>query len=343
MLRIAMLSFAHVHVGGYVEEIVKHPEAEVACLWDDDPKRLQAAAQRFGAPACDDLDAILERADIDGVVISSETAKHAQLIEAAIQHGKHVFTEKGLTIRLEKANEIVRAVNDSDIRFMIMLPMRTRADILFMKRTLDEGWIGKVSLMRAHIGHNWAIDRLFKDGHIWFGDCELAGGGAMFELGSHTVDIMRWFMGEPKSVVAKINNFSGAYPIDDNSAAVVEFKSGALGILDTAWVQRAGPNPVEIYGTDGFIGLDLWREPYGGLRLTSTKLQPNGIQGYIEPTELPDALPGPMDQWISAILHGTEMTITVEDGRNLTEMLEGIYTAARKGSQYVFQEGLASD
>jgi predicted dehydrogenase len=89
---------------------------------------------------------------------------------------------------------------------------------------------------------------------------------------------------------------------------------------------------MEIYGTKGYIG----RDPSGGLLLRSTELEPEGIQGFIKPAKLPDTLPMPMDQWVSAILHGTEMTITVEDGRNLTEMLERAYQAARTGKEVQF-------
>jgi predicted dehydrogenase len=139
-------------------------------------------------------------------------------------------------------------------------------------------------------------------------------------------------MGEPKSVISKIQQFSDAYPIDDNSAIVVEFKNGGLGILDTAWVHRAGPNPIEIYGTDGFVG----RGFDGSLVLNSTQLQPEGIQGPIHPTNLPAALPMPMDQWISAILHDTPMTISVDDGRNLTELLDKAYQSAREKREVEF-------
>jgi predicted dehydrogenase len=113
---------------------------------------------------------------------------------------------------------------------------------------------------------------------------------------------------------------------------VVEFESKALGILDTAWVQRSGPNPFEIRGTKGYLGTDA----SGGLLLRSTDLEAGGIQGYIKPARMPDDLPNPMEQWISAILHGTDMTITVEDGRNLTEMLERAYQAAREGREVTF-------
>ncbi|HEY3341006.1 MAG TPA: gfo/Idh/MocA family oxidoreductase, partial [Anaerolineae bacterium] len=111
-------------------------------------------------------------------------------------------------------------------------------------------------------------------------------------------------------------------------------KNGALGILDTSWVHRAGPNPYEIYGTDGYMSLGV--APNSGLLINSTQLKAGDIQGYISPTNLPKAPPMPMDQWLNAILNGTPMTITVEDGRNLTELLEGTYQSARGGKEVVF-------
>lgn len=333
MLRIAMLSFAHVHANGYAEAVAKHPEATIQCIWDDDPERGRAAAERFGVPLYRDLGAVVGSPEVDAVVVNAPTSQHPEVIKAAIEHGKHVFTEKALTITTREADEIVDAVHRSGIKFMISLPSRTRPETLFMKQVLDRGWLGRVTLMRARVAHMAALDRWFHGGSAWFADEGLAGGGALFDLGCHTVDVMRWFLGEPKSVVAKIQNLSGAYPIDDNSVVVVEFKSGALGILDTAWVHRAGPNPVEVYGTEGYVG----RSPGGGLTLSSTQLRPEGIDGAITPSKLPDALPMPMEQWISAILHGTPMTITVEDGRNLTQLLEGAYRAAREKREIEFQ------
>ncbi|MBN1876909.1 MAG: Gfo/Idh/MocA family oxidoreductase [Anaerolineae bacterium] len=334
MLKVAMLSFAHVHANGYAQHALDHPDAQIQCIWDDDEVRGKIASERFGAPWYGDLEAVLSSPDVDAVVINAYTSQHPWVMKAAIKHGKHVFTEKALTIATQDADEIVKLVNDSGIKFMISLPSRVRPETLFMKEVLDKGWLGKITLMRARVAHSAALDVWFtKEAHNdWFGDAELAGGGALFDLGCHTVDVMRWFMGEPKRMVSIIQNFSGTYDIDDNSAIVVEFKSGALGILDTAFVHRAGPNPMEIYGTDGYIG----RDPRGGLLLNSTQLQAGGIVGYISPSKLPDALPMPMDQWISAILHDTSMTITVEDGRNLTQMLEGAYKAAKEKREIEF-------
>ncbi len=332
MLRVAMLSFAHVHANGYAQAVVNHPEAEIVSIWEDDAGRGKAATERFGVPYETDLEKVVSRDDVDAVVINAYTSQHPRVIKAALKYGRHVFTEKALTVKTEDADEIVAAVNKSGVRFMISLPSRTRGETLFIKEVLDKGWLGDITFMRARVAHNASLDHWFHGGSAWFADAELAGGGALFDLGCHTVDVMRWFMGKPKSVVAKINTFSDAYPIDDNSVIVVEFESKALGVLDTAWVQRSGPNPIEIRGTKGYIG----RDASGGLILSSTDLDTGGIRGYIKPARMPENLPMPMDQWVSAILHGTDMTITVEDGRNLTEMLERSYQAAREGREVTF-------
>jgi predicted dehydrogenase len=329
-----MLNMAHVHANGYGDHVVKHPEAEITHIWDDDPARGKAASERFGVPWSDDLEKVLGSADVDAVVVNAPTSQHPQVLKAAVNHKKHIFTEKALTVSTADADEIVKQVNQSGIKFMISLPSRTRPEVLFMRQVIDKGWLGKVTLMRARVAHSAALDHWFHDGSAWFADAALAGGGALFDLGCHTTDVMRWLMGKPKSVMAKVQNFSGAYPIDDNTVAVIEFESGALGILDTAWVHRAGPNPYEFYGTDGYLGLNT--APDAGINLSSTQLQSQDMQGYLKPTNLPKALPMPMDQWISAILHGTPMTITVEDGRNLTEMLEGIYASAHSGCVHNF-------
>lgn len=337
-LRIAMLSFAHVHANDYARQVQAHPEAAIQCIWDDDPARGQEAARAHGVPYETDLQKVLSSPEVDAVLINAPTRQHTELIMAAVQQRKHIFTEKALTITTADADTVVQAVHDSGIQFMISLPSRTTPETLFIKSALDQGLIGRVTLMRARIAHMAALDHWFHEGSAWFGDAAQAGGGALFDLGCHTVDLMRWFMGEPASVIAKVQNFSGAYDIDDSSAAVVEFKNGGLGILDVSWVQRVGPNPLEIYGTEGYVSRAV--APGQGLLLASKKLNipgyPTGGIPTTIPAELPKALPTALQQWVSACLHGTATTISVVDGRNLTEMLVGIYAAARSHAEYHF-------
>jgi len=336
---LAKLSFAHVHAAGYVEQIRNNPDAELVAIWDEDAARGRIEAEKRGVPFYANLDEVLALDSVQGVVIDAPTNLHPMVMIAAANAGKHIFTEKALTITIKEADEVVAAIKKAGIKFMISLPSRVNREILFAKKVLDDGLLGNVTEMRARIAHMAALDRWFKpgDGHsgsLWFGDEKAAGGGAFFDLGCHRVDVMRWFLGEPASVVARMNNFSDAYPIDDNMVAVVEFKNKALGILDVSWVHRAGPNPLEIYGTHGFLTIGAGPGP--NVWMESTKIDAGGLKGPIAPTNFPPAPPMPMAQWISAIKDGTPMTIDIQDGWNLTQLMEGCYTAARTGQAYRF-------
>jgi predicted dehydrogenase len=328
-----MLSFAHVHANGYADQVKRHPEASVSCVWDHDEERGRGGAERCGAPFVGKLEEALRRDDVDGVVVNVETVRHRDVIMAAIEAGKHVFTEKALTIRTADSDEIVRAVHDRGIRFMISLPSRTSPEVLFARQVLDQGLLGEITMMRMRIAHAIALNRGFQGPSAWFGDAELAGGGSLFDLGCHVVDVMRWFGGEPESVIAKTANFTGNYDIDDECVAIVQFRNKAIGILDCAWTQRAGPNTKEIYGTEGFLG---WGFPGQNPQLHSRKLELGDYAGAVIPARLPRSLPSAMEQWFAAILRNEPMTITVEDGRNLTQLLEGIYTSAREGREVRF-------
>jgi predicted dehydrogenase len=336
---LAKLSFAHVHAGDYARQIDASPDAELVAVWDEEPARGRREAEKRGVPFFERLEDLLAEERVRGVVVDTPTALHPRVLIAAADAGKHIFTEKALTITTADADEVAAAVRRAGVKFMISLPSRVRPEILFAKRVVDDGLLGAVTTMRARIAHSAALDRWFgrgedHGGSAWFGDEAAAGGGAFFDLGCHRVDVMRWLLGEPASVVARNNNVSGSYPIDDNMVAVVEFKNRALGILDVSWVHRAGPNPLEIYGTEGFLSIDLGAGPR--VWLESTRLEANGIKGAIAPSNLPPALPMPMSQWIAAIKDGTPMTIDLQDGWNLTQLLEGCYTAARTGQAFRF-------
>ncbi len=334
-LGIALLSFAHVHARGYADQVRDHADCEVVAIWDEDPVRGTSEAEKRGAEFCSSLDEVLGNPAVDGVVVNAPTAAHRDILVSAAQAGKHIFTEKSLTITLTDANDVVKAVEDAGIRFVISLPSRVRPEILFAKRVLDMGYLGEVTHMRTRIAHMAALDRWFSGGSAWFADEAVAGGGAFFDLGCHRVDLVRWFLGEPASAVAQLTNSSHAYEIDDSMVAVISFRNHAIAMIDVSWVHRYGPNPLEIYGTDGYLSIDA--APNGPkIQLISGQLKAGDIQGYITPSSLPPGPPQLLNQWVSAIKEGTICATNVTDGWNLVQLLEGCYTAGREGREVVF-------
>lgn len=334
-LGVAMLSFAHVHANGYADQLKSIEDCELVAIWDEDIDRGKAQADTRGVPFYDTLEAVLSLSEVEAVICNAPTSMHKDILIAAAKAGKHIFTEKSLTITLSDATDVLREVEISGVKFMISLPSRVRPEILFAKQVLDQGLLGDITLMRTRIAHSAALDRWFSGGSLWFGDEEQAGGGAFFDLGCHRVDVMRWFLGEPESATAQMNNFSNNYSIDDNMVAVVKFRNKALGIIDVSWVHRHGPNPLEIYGTEGYLGIEA--APNGPrIQLISTRLSSGDIQGYVIPTNLPAALPSLMEQWVSSIKNGTSSTVSIYDGWNLVQLLEGCYNAGRQGHEFIF-------
>jgi predicted dehydrogenase len=323
MIRVAKLSFAHVHARGYAKQILENPETKLVAVWDEEEYGGKQAAQEYNAPFYSDLDKLLSRDDVDAVVVDAVTSDHPRVMIAAAKAGKHIFTEKALAITVKECDQIIEAVKKAGVKFMISLPSRCNADLLLAKKAVDDGLLGDLTFGRGRIAHSAALDKWFKGPSLWFGDAKRAGGGALFDLGCHRVDVIRWLMGEPRSAVSKINNFTGAYPIDDNSVSVVEFANKALGVIDVSWVHRSGPNMLELYGSEGSIVIG-----HGNMHFETRKLSAEAKADYI--ANRPKSLPSPMQQWINAILRDEPTTITIQDGRNLTELMQAFYMSAEQ-------------
>ena len=321
MIRVAKLSFAHVHARGYARQIVENPETELVGVWDEPEYGGDQMAEELGVPFTSNLDEILGRADVDAVAVDAVTSDHPRVMIAAAEAGKHIFTEKALAITVAECREIIRAVEEAGVKFMISLPSRCNPDLLFARKAIEDGLLGELTFGRGRVAHSAALDKWFGGGSAWFADAERAGGGALFDLGCHRVDVIRWLMGEPKSVVARINNLSGNYPIDDNSVSLVEFANKAIGVIDVSWVHRSGPNLLELYGTEGSIVTG-----HGDMHFETRKLDEAGKKQYL--AERPDAPPSPLQQWINAILRDEPMTITIKDGFELTELMQACYISA---------------
>ena len=122
-IRLAMLSFWHVHANDYLHQALATHGMQVAAIWDEEPARGQAQARTLGVPFYTQLDDLLAHADVDGVIVDAPTTMHRNVMVAAAQAGKHIFTEKVLAPTLRECNEIVAAVDKAGVVLMVSLPM----------------------------------------------------------------------------------------------------------------------------------------------------------------------------------------------------------------------------
>lgn len=293
-------------------------------VWDEDEARGREWAQKLGVPFEPDLAKAVSRDDVDGVVVDAPTNMHTDVIMAALQAKRHVFTEKVVALTVEEVDRIGRAAADAGVQFVVSFPFRGQRRFKYAKQAVDDGLVGHVTTVRARLGHNGASDQWLPP-HFY--DPVACGGGAMIDLGCHPMYLARWIGGKPKRVTARFTRFLDRHEVDDNSVAIIEFESGALGVVESSFVSTHSPFALEVYGTEGAI---LVGGPDDGVWVRS-RLAGGKVDGWIRPSQLPEADPSPLSQWITAIEGGLPPKISLQDGRDLTELMEAATRSHREG------------
>ena len=312
MVNLALVGTWHVHFNGYARAAKAHGNCRITALWDPDPAAGAAAALTYGCDFEPDYAALLARPDVDAVLVCTATNLHREVISAAAEAGKHIFTEKALCFTEAEAREVADAVTRSGVKFTISYPWRARSDFKWIKAAVDEGLIGKVNYCRMRNVHNGAGAGWLPD---TFYDPVSCGGGAMMDLGAHGMYILHWLLGDPLKAASAFTNVT-VNSVEDNAATVFTFPDGAIGVNETAFVAPNDPFSLEVVGDKGAIlaGGFLDRCCY------------NVGAGWVFP-QLPKRDPEPIDAWLDALDAGTEPPYGVEDAVALSKMMEMAYTS----------------
>lgn len=323
MLNVAMLSGWHAHARGYAKAVTAMEDARVSVVWDELPERGQAWAKELEAPFEPDLDAVLAREDVDAVVCDAPTNMHADIMVAAANAGKHIFTEKVLALTIAECNRIRDAVEAANVRFCISFPFRTRPGSIFAYNAVRDGLIGDLTFLRARVAHN-AGSAGWLPPHFW-GPVQ-CGGGAMMDLGAHPMYLIRWIAGQPKRISSTFTYHTG-HEVEDNAVSVIEFENKCIGVAETSFMSTYSPSSIELSGTDGaiFVG-----GPAESIQIRSNKLD---NKEWHTPNPLPEEGPPPIRTWIDGILHGAPIPFDIEQGTQLTELMQYAYVAHREGRQ----------
>lgn len=141
-LRVAQLSFWFVHAEQFCLAAQSAPDVELVAIWDSNGERGSQRASHYGVPFYDDVEALLERDDIDAVSLCAEPFRHPDLAEAAAAAGKHMLIEKPMAADLEGAARIVRAVEEHGVRAMPAYNLRFHPVAARVKELVDDGTAG---------------------------------------------------------------------------------------------------------------------------------------------------------------------------------------------------------
>ncbi len=322
-----MVSKWHVHARDYARAALAHEEIRIAAVWDEDAGRGEQWARELQAPFVADLEDLLCRADIDAVIVDTPTSMHLQVIRSALEHGKHVFSEKVLATSLHDCDTLLDLAESRGLRLMVSLPRLSHDYFVTVEHLLSDGAIGELTFLRCRLAHDGALANGESPGGwlpSYFFDKELCGGGALMDLGAHPIYLTNRLAGPPRRLCAAFTYFTGR-EVEDQAVVAVEYSSGVSGVVEAGFISRGSPFALELHGTLGTVLVDD-----GEVRIRSRLLDSAGpLQWHAVP--LFDSLATPMEQWVDAIASRREPTVTIQDVRNLTRFNEAALLSVANG------------
>lgn len=230
------------------------PNAKITAACSIVPAELEFARNTLGVrDLFDDFDVMLEKADIDAVVIVTSTSLHAQQAIKALKAGKHVFVEKPMGVDVAECLEIEKITHQNpDKVFMMGFMRRYDPSYVYAKKKIEEGSIGKPYLVKATgIDPITAVPKVL--------EMEKYSSGLFVAMGVHDVDLIQWYLGSRcKTVFATGGNYAfpafGDYNDVEVGCALYELENGTMGTLHTGRTAVHGYHiETEIVGTEGSI------------------------------------------------------------------------------------------
>lgn len=332
MFKIALLSRWHVHAHKndqrYVKEFLEQPNCKVVCVWDRNPEIAKEWGDEYGVPYETELEKVLSREDVDGVLVTSNATEHKEIFIAAANHGKHIFTEKVLAYNLEEAYEIKKAIDRNGIKFCISFNRLAIKQLAYAKTLVQEGTLGKPVQFRCMCGHRGGLNGDLPE--YWY-DPDVCGGGAMIDLGFNSAYLARYIMGEMESVSSSFNDSILHKRVEDNASCNVIFKNGAMGLIDATFTSPLmSVFELSVYGTDG-----AYYARFGGNDMAELHLIGQPVKS-LSLDEIPESLKSPVQTWVDACINGaSDADYGIDAAIDLVKFMVAAYQSDKENGKRV--------
>lgn len=252
--RIALIGAGYIsdyHARGLLEV----ENVEIVAVVSKTEANAQKFAQKYGIKnAYTSISPIVSDDSIDGVVISTPNVYHAPYAIEFLKSGKDVFLEKPMAMNAAEGIHIRAIAEKSDHLVMVGHMWRFDEDTNYVKSAIESGQLGRIFKTKGYgIHENWGPSG-------WFTKKELAGGGALADMGVHAIDTARYLLGDPMParVYARIASHFGDYDVDDTGIMIITWDNGTESIIESGWwhPHMDGPEAsTGLFGTKGYASL----------------------------------------------------------------------------------------
>lgn len=240
-----------------------------------------------------EIEAALADPQIHAVYVGTPVAMHASQTIAALRAGKHVLCEKPVALNYAQAESMASAAGESGRLLGVAYYRRLYPKLLRANEMLAAGAIGKPTFAFATY-HGW----LESPERGWLRDPALAGGGPLYDVGSHRIDVCNMLFGRPLRATGMLSNALHDLPVEDSATTLIGYDRGVQAVVDVRWNSRVTRDELRIIGTEGELDLTPLNGP--GLRL---KVQGIGDSEENYPTHTNVHLPL-IEDFVDAVLDG---------------------------------------
>ncbi|MBA3274641.1 MAG: Gfo/Idh/MocA family oxidoreductase [Chloroflexia bacterium] len=274
--------------------------------------------------------------EIDIVILGTPSGLHPEQTILAAGAGKHVVTEKPMSITHDGATRMIEAVDRAGVTLAVIFQNRLSRDVYRVKRAIESELIGKPILGSASVYWHRSQDYYDANGG-WRGTWALDGGGVLINQSIHTIDILQWLLGGVASVQAHVATLNHQIEAEDAASASLRFHSGAVGsILVTTSAAADYPTRVEIVGTEGRVTLEnnVVSHFEGKGELSDELLSEDDLHTVRDWKPVEAFGEGHRRQLrliFDALAAGKEPPVPGREARKAVDVILGIYESARSG------------
>lgn len=224
--------------------------SSVTSLYSRDFNRAKSLAEKFGVQnTFDNYDDFL-KSDIDAVFVASSNAHHYEQVIKAAKAGKNILCEKPLAITSVQAEEMVRVCKENNVLLAVNYVHRFHPLVLKAKELIVDQRLGKLVSIDVHFNIDFPPDNNFRFKK------ELSGGGALRDIGTHMIDLLRYFGGEIESIDGVVGNLIYQSEVDDFALGTVKFVKSGYGTFNVSYNNKKAFNRIEILCHRGAIAID---------------------------------------------------------------------------------------
>jgi predicted dehydrogenase len=317
------------------EIVYKSPEDELVVVAD---VNLSAAEDLGNTLVCEFTDKwqdVVERHDLEIIVICTTHNWLASIAIAALENNKHVLTEKPMARNAQEAEQILQVLKQKGKEHLIVkvgFNHRFHEAIWKGHTLFKQGAIGEPMFARCRYGHGGRPGY----GDEWRAKPELSGGGELLDQGVHAIDLFRWFLGDFSDATGFVMDYmwTAGKGVEDNAFALFKTPNNQIASLHASWTQWKNIFSFEIFGREGYLIADGLGGHYGQEQLTWGRRKPESGPPDVEVFNFsgPDrSWVAEWDEFSAAIREKRQPLSNAHDGWQVLRMVHAVYESAEKG------------